>query len=105
MLWSFGEDDLWSTVLEASPERVADIGERAGELADSGTKNYLLLAGIEILGHTVSEPKRKRRRPKKTVPESLVRSFDESWADPQLKSVVQILDDRRQRPRAVGNIA
>ena len=107
-LWRYGEDDLVESALSLSAERVADIGQRAGELMlDTAAANaiwpglpergYLVIAAVEALDGSSRPPNRSRRRSEKLLPVGLVASVDERWADPMLAEVARVVDQRNRR--------
>lgn len=89
-LWRLGEPELAGRALDLSPDQVADIGQRAGQLHTSGEAGRLwpggpggkavLLAVIEQLEGRARPCARNRRLPEKSLPEELQASEDERLA-------------------------
>lgn len=110
LLWWYGEDGLWEQALALSPERVADIGERAGAFfADPAARQLwaepprdwpLLLAVIEALEGRARPSARRRRRPTKDMPIRINATEEERWMDPQLRAVGRVVDSRNRSRRA-----
>jgi hypothetical protein len=92
-LWRFGEPDLASRAQHLSAQEAADIGERAGELVQSGQAQILwpdgprdvstravLLAAIEHIDGSPRPCSRARRLPARSLPAGLQANEDELWA-------------------------
>lgn len=93
-LWRYGEPDLADQALRLSPEHVADIGLRTGQLLSPGEADRLwpsgprgdkalLLAVIEQIEGRARPCARNRRLPEKTLPARLQATEEERWAAAQ----------------------
>jgi hypothetical protein len=101
-LWRHGEPELAGSALHLSPDEVADIGHRAGQLHMSGEADRLwpggpsgkavLLAVIEHLDGRARPCARNRRLPEKMLPEGLQAAEDARLATAQ--EVAQIVTRR-----------
>lgn len=103
-LWRLGEPHLAARALELSPAAAADIGQRAGELQQSGRAAALwpdgprgvtpavMLAVIEHLEGEARPCRRNRRLPEKSLPEELRVTEDQRWA--AIEPVSRIVDAR-----------
>ncbi len=89
-LWRYGEAELADRALHLSPDQVADIGQRAGQLHTSRQAEKLwpggpggkivLLAAIELLEGRARPCARDRRLPEKMLPQQLQATEEERWA-------------------------
>lgn len=101
-LWRHGEPALADQALRLSPDQVADIGRRAGQLFTSREADRLwpggpagkvvLLAVIEQLEGHPRPCARNRRLPEKTLPTRLQATEDERLAAAQ--EVAQVVTRR-----------
>ncbi len=106
-LWRFGEPALAEQSLRLSPEDVADVGARAGQLHRSGEVDVLwpggpadralLLAAIEHLEGRPRPCARARRLPERSLPTHLQATKEERWA--AARPVATVVD-RRNAGRA-----
>src|SRR5436305_5027581 len=90
------EDSLWERALQLPPEAVADIGERAGDLASEGCKGdgALMGAAIEHFEQVARPLVRQRRRPESQMPDALAATEEQRWSDPALRAVSEVVDRR-----------
>lgn len=106
LLWWYGEDELWPLALKMTPLEVADLADEFGRLTldpsavqaiwpGAPRDAVLLLPVIRHLKGVDRPAARTRRRASKGMPTVLNRSEEERWADPDLREVARILDDRR----------
>jgi hypothetical protein len=115
-LWRRGEPGLADKALHLSPDQVADIGLRAGDLYTSGQADRLwpggppgkavLLAAIEHLDGSARPCARNRRLPEKTLPSRLQATEGDRWT--AAEGVARVLDGRHARghtnqPPALAN--
>jgi len=104
-LWRHGEPELARGALQLSPDQVADIGHRAGQLHISGEADRLwpdgpkgkivLLAVIEQLEGRARPCARNRRLPEKTLPEELQVTEGALWA--AAEEVARVVTRRNAR--------
>lgn len=92
-LWRFGEPGLARRAAGLSPSQCDAIGERAGQLHDSGDAARLwpngpsgvatavMLAAIEYLEGKARPCARARRLPEKSLPEAWRLTKDELWQE------------------------
>jgi hypothetical protein len=108
-LWRYGEPALAEAALRLSPEDVADVGLRIGDLALSGEANRLwpdgpkdravLLAAVERLEGAPRPCARTRRLPEKSLPPDLQASEAQRWAAAEAVALV-VTERHLQRPRS-----
>lgn len=87
-LWRYGEPEAAERAFLLTPEAVADIGERMGELRMGDTESlwpggpkdaYYMLAALELIAGRARPCRRNRRLPEKSLPVHMRATEEELW--------------------------
>ncbi|TCC59723.1 hypothetical protein E0H73_24200 [Kribbella pittospori] len=110
-LWRLGEPELAERAAKLTAVEAKRIGERAGQLQESGRAAKLwpdgprgvtpavMLAAIEHLEGKARPCARRRRLPEKQLPPSLQSTEDERWA-----ALTAMTEELNARPRGLRGL-